>query len=410
MEIFVARQPILTSTEDVVGYELLYRNSHKNMFTAIDGNLATIELLINSFVSIGKEKLSSGKKLYINFTRNLLLKRVPCLFSPDKIVIEILEDVAGDAEIIEVIKEMKQMGYTFALDDYTPNEYNKSLLPYTDILKVDFLKTSVIQRKVIHMIAKEHGIKLLAEKVESRNDFEQAIRDGYDYYQGYFFSRPIIIASRDIPFYPKDYLSILTELYRPEPNIDIVVKLIECDLSISYRILKIVNTMAYFTRVKVTSIRQAVLILGLNELIKLLTLISLKEKQGSSVVSHEIVLRSMVRAKFAEQLGNKLFQVETNSECFMLGLFSLIDTILQQPMDEVLKALPFSEELKQTLIGQETKFTTLLQLVIAGENADWDTLQKLAPVVDPINISACYENAIHWATKISTQLDEAKGQ
>lgn len=408
MDIFVARQPILSRSEDIIGYELLYRNSQDNVFSEIDGDVATIELLLNSFVSIGNEKLSDGKKLFINFTRNLLLKRVPCLFSPEKIVIEVLENVTGDQEMIDIILEFKQLGYTIALDDFTPYALTKGLVPHADIIKVDFLQSTSIQRKAIQNIAKSFQIKLLAEKVETREDYTLALKEGYDYYQGYFFSKPVIITSREVPLYSNDYLQILTELNDPECSINKIARLIECDLSLSYRLLKIVNTMAYYTRVKVTSIKQAILILGLNELVKILTIISLREQQVKTSISKEILLRSVVRASFAEQIGASLYGRDKSSECFLLGMFSLLDTILQQPMEIVLEPLPLSDDLKKALLGSNSKYNDLLRIVTAGEKGDWDTLQKLAPTIASINLSTCYENAIKWASDINFHLDDTE--
>lgn len=404
MDIFVARQPILTQQEDVVGYELLYRNSRDNSFTQIDGDLATVELLLNSFVTIGNQKLSRGKKLYINFTRNLLLKKVPCLFSPTTIVIEVLETVAGDPEVLAAIAEYKRLGYTIALDDFILTDQNKGLIPYADVIKVDFLTSSLVQRKVIQNIAKKYNITLLAEKIETRTDFYDAINDGYQLFQGYFFSKPVIISSRDIPFYASGYTSILNELNSLEPCIDKITNLIQCDLSLSYKILKIVKEMAYYTDLKITSIKQGILILGLNELRKLISLISLKQSQTRSSLSNDIMIHSLTRAKLAVIYGEKLFGLERKSECFMLGMFSLLDIILQQPMEKALETLPLSDNLKGALLGSPSQYDELLQLIIATEKADWKKLQRLTPLVPPLNLASCQEDAIKWATEVHNQI------
>ncbi|OIJ22237.1 hypothetical protein BKP45_06225 [Anaerobacillus alkalidiazotrophicus] len=401
MEIFVARQPILTKTEEVIGYELLYRNSHNNTFTKIDGDGATIELLLNSFIGIGNKKISSGKKLFINFTRNLLIKRVPLLLSPEKIIIEILEDVEGDAEIIDAISEFKQLGYTIALDDFLLKDINKSLITYADIIKVDFRQTSYAQRKIIQNIAQFNNITLLAEKVETRAEFNRALKEGYALFQGYFFSKPVILSTQDVPFYTNDYLDLLYELHSPEPCIDNLTAIIECDLSLSYKILKIVNTMDYYTRIKITSIKQAILTLGINELINLIAIISLSKQIDSSAVSNELLLRSLTRAKLCESLGDMLFGTKKKSECFMLGMFSLLDVILKQPLEKTLEALPLSDDIKYALLGYQSPYKLLLDLIVAIEKADWNQLKLIAPK----NLSKHYEDAILWATKINSNID-----
>lgn len=406
MDIFVARQPILTREEEVFGYELLYRNSEKNSFTEIDGDVATTELLLNSFLGIGNAKLSQGKKLFINFTRNLLLKKVPCLFSSEKIVIEILEDVEGDKEVIAVVAEFKNLGYTIALDDFLLKDLNKHLLPYADIIKVDFLNTNNQQRQAIHKIAKFYNAQLLAEKIETREDFETAVSEGYNFFQGYFFSKPVIVSSTDIPFQSFGYIRILNKLNSPDPDIDKIASLIESDLSLSYKLLKIVNSVAYNTRVKVTSIKQAIVILGLNELIRWLTIISLKEQQPNSPAADEILSQSLIRGKFAEQFGITLFGPKRKAECFMLGMFSTIDAILQRPMEEVLMTLPLSDDVKKALLGKDSELRVIIDVYAAIEKADWETLDSYSINFQPSDLSTCYENAINWTNEIFDNIQE----
>lgn len=406
MDIFVARQPILTKEEDVIGYELLYRNSQKNSFTKINGDNATTEVLLNSFLGIGNEKLSKGKKLFINFTKNLLLKRVPCLFSPEKIIIEILEEVDGDEEVIAAIAELKSLGYTIALDDFLLKNSNKGLLPYVDIIKVDFLKTSSKQRKSIEKIAKFYKAHLLAEKIETRETFEIAVKEGYKYFQGYFFSKPTIVTTTDIPFQSFEYIKILNELNSEEPDIDKISKLIEYDLSLSYKILKIVNTTSYYTRVKITSIKQAIVILGLNELIRWLTIISLKEQQPSSPAAEEIFSQSLIRGKFAEQIGLKLFGAKRKAECFLLGMFSLLDAILHQPMAKVLETLPLSDSVKRALLKEESELLVIINVLESIERADWEKLNSSFNDFEPSEITAYYSQALHWTNEIFGDLYE----
>lgn len=406
MEIFVARQPILTINENVVGYELLYRNSHKNCFSEVDGDKATIDLLLNSFVNIGNEKLSNGKMLFINFTKNLLLKRVPLLFSPEKIVIEILEEVEGDDEIIEAIKEFKQLGYMIALDDFCLTEKNRSLLPYATIIKVDFLNTTFIQRQILRNTSKSYNITLLAEKIETRENFQKACNEGFQLFQGYFFSKPAIITDSEIPFYADHYLDILNELQTVEPCVDKISRMIECDLSLSYKILKIVNTLSYYTRVKVTSIKQAVLMLGLNEIGKLISIITLKEHHVKLTLSNEIIVRSLIRAKVAEQIGSVIFNTNKKPEFFMLGMFSLLDALLKQPMNKILKNLPLSDNVKNALIGEKSDYELIITIIFAMEKGDWEKLQSLAPILSSLNLTSCYQDAIDWATNIYNFLIE----
>ncbi|MCS0672034.1 EAL and HDOD domain-containing protein [Cytobacillus firmus] len=190
MEVFVARQPIFNSKEEVFAYELLYRNNQVNAFPEIDEDQATAEVIINSFLNIGIDYLSEGKPCFINFTEKLLKLKLPAYFRPREIVVEILETVEPSAELVNICKDLKELGYQIALDDYVFNETNpfaRQLLKYADIIKVDFLNTPKDMREKIEMLVNHLKIKTVAEKVETRESYEEAKSKGYDYFQGYFF-------------------------------------------------------------------------------------------------------------------------------------------------------------------------------------------------------------------------------
>ncbi|WP_277987835.1 EAL domain-containing protein [Metabacillus sp. cB07] len=239
MKVFVARQPIFDKKGQNVAYELLYRNGDKsNTFPNIDGDEATTDVIVNSFINIGLEELSQGKKCFINFTESLLQMKLPSYFNPSSIVVEILEDVPVTEELVSICRDLKKQGYTIALDDFNVVQNNlllNRLLAYIDIIKVDLLQTSPAARKEIIERYKPFGVSFLAEKVETHDEYEQAVRDGYDYFQGYFFSKPVVLSSYDIPIYIQAYLQILHELSKTEPDIDTITEQIEQDLSLSYK-------------------------------------------------------------------------------------------------------------------------------------------------------------------------------
>lgn len=190
MEVFVARQPIFTKEMEVYGYELLYRNNQENRFPEINGDVATTDVIINSFINIGVEELSNGKPCFINFTEKLLQLKIPTYFRPHDIAVEILETVTCGPELLNICQELKGMNYQIVLDDFvldTKNPYSLQLIRYEDIIKVDFQKTNEAMRRVIEGIALKHNIQLLAEKIETSEEFETAVRSGYTYFQGYFF-------------------------------------------------------------------------------------------------------------------------------------------------------------------------------------------------------------------------------
>ncbi|MBM7556875.1 EAL and HDOD domain-containing protein [Halanaerobacter jeridensis] len=205
MESYVARQPIFDQNKEVYAYELLYRGAGDNINKDFDGDDATSEVLTNTFSNIGIETITKGKKAFINFTSNLLEKEIHSLFDDDILVVEILEDVKITKEVVKTCCNMKKEDYIIALDDFVFDSSYRPLLKIADIIKVDFLITSKQERKDIVDLANNYNIKLLAEKVETKKEFKEAKKMGYNYFQGYFFEKPEILEGKDLPVYPTNY-------------------------------------------------------------------------------------------------------------------------------------------------------------------------------------------------------------
>jgi c-di-GMP-related signal transduction protein len=398
MEVFVARQPILDSKEQLFGYELLYRNGQVDFYNQLDGDKATIDVLVNSFISIGVDNISFHKKCFINFTENLLLKEFPTYFPAESVVVEILEDIEPTQEVIESIKKLRKLGYTIALDDFIYEDKYMELISLADIIKVEFPRTTADQHKRLLELSNKYRIKLLAEKVETRQEFELGVKLGYDYFQGYFFSKPVIIKADDVPVYTQFHVEIIQEINKADPNIDTVTRLVERDLALSYKLLKLINSAGFQLRNKITSIKQAIVLLGLNEVRKWISIISLSST--SKGVPFQAIELCLTRAKMGELLSVHLKQ--NSSEFFLLGMFSLIDTLLHQPMEVALERLPFSSEIKEALLGAENIFGDSLSLMKSLETGDWG---KFAELCQKLEISEevgmdCYSKAIEWSSYI----------
>ncbi|WP_226669471.1 EAL and HDOD domain-containing protein [Metabacillus litoralis] len=400
MEVFVARQPILNSNEEVIAYELLYRGSKENVFPNIDGDRATTEVIINSFLNIGMQDLSEGKKCFINFTDALLKSKLPTFFNPSSIVVEILENVEINQELISTCKELKQLGYTIALDDFKVQESSKllpALLNYIDIIKVDFMQSS--PQEILSLVNKYKAlnIELLAEKLETREEFIYARKIGYTLFQGYFFSKPIIISSHDVPMYLKTYYHILGEISKTDPNIDVISSNIEHDISLSYKLLKLINSPAFRPINKIKSIKQAIVLLGLNELKKWIYVLSLKNiKNVNDSTMEEVIKMSLVRAKLCEHFANHI-GIKPTAPYMLTGLFSLIDTLLHKDLQDVLNELPLSEEIQDALLGKDNDLNKILSWSLQVEQSDWE--------LDGINLSkeeinSYYVSAIDWAVQL----------
>ena len=405
MEVFIGRQPIFNLHEQVVAYELLYRSNNGNSFPMVDSDAATIDVLVNSFLSIGIEEVTKGKPCFVNFTDNLLKSTLIDYLNPAQVVIEILEDVPIDSLLVERVKELKFRGFRIALDDFVLDEtvevYDE-LFTHIDYIKVDFLFSSLVERMEIENKVKENfpHIQLLAEKVETRNQFEVAKHSGYQLFQGYFFEQPQIIQSTDIPANTLQYFQILALLKDEEPNINILAENIERDLSLTYKLLQMINNSTKRSKSKVRSIKQAILLLGLGELRKWVYLLTMRELDMNTDTDlfKELMQTSLFRAKVCERLA-KLSYKPNFSEYFLIGMFSVIDCLLQRPMSSILNQLPFPDEITDTILGKQTDMSPYLEFSIALGKLDWDTLDRLAPKfnLDMENMESLYKEALQWA-------------
>ena len=404
MEVFVARQPIFNIYEQIVGYELLYRNKQENRFPHVDLDIATVDVLINSFLSIGMDEVSQGKPAFVNFTGKLLMSTVFDYIEPTKVIVEILEDVKLTTEIVERIRELKRRGFKMALDDFIFSkniEEHEEVFNYIDYIKIDFLATPLLQRMEIEneIKGKYPHIKFLAEKVETRNQYDVAKHSGYVLFQGYFFEQPQVLSSTDIPSNVIQYLQILSLLREEEPDINVLSENIERDISLTYKLLQLINHSTKRTKSKVRSIKQAVLLLGLADLRKWMYLLAMREARLDieKDTTKEIMFSSLFRAKVCEKFANYKNK-ENHSEYFLIGLFSLIDTILERPLPIILQQLPFTEEIIETISGSDTYMTPYLNLSIALNKAEWSKVEILADELKiPYDIvMQYYEEVNEW--------------
>ncbi|MEG0383457.1 MAG: EAL domain-containing protein [Solibacillus sp.] len=404
MEVFIGRQPIFNAQEQVVAYELLYRNNDKNVFPMVDADTATVDVLINSFLSIGIDNVTNGKPSFVNFTENLLMDTTLDYVNPSQVVVEVLEDVPITEKLVQRIIELRKHGFKIALDDFIMSEevliYNE-LFANVDYIKIDFLLTPIAERMEIENKIKTQfpKIQLLAEKVETRKQYEVAKHSGYVLFQGYFFEQPQIIKSTEIPTNALQYFQIISILRDEEPDIDLLAENIEREISLTYKLLQLINNSSKRSKSKVRSIKQAILLLGLTELRKWIYLLAMREINinNDDDVFVELMRASLFRAKVCEKIA-RLNYKENFSESFLVGLFSLIDSLLKRPMNDVLKQLPLSESIMETISGNDTEMQPYLQFSIALSKLDWVRINDLA---EQLNIpKECiipiYEEVKNW--------------
>ncbi len=397
MEVYVARQPIFNKHKKLYGYELLFRGGMSNAFPDIDGDIATSKLLSSSFFSIGIEKLTGGKIAFINFTQELLLKNIPIMFPHEKIMVEVLEDVDPTEQVIQACRDITGAGYEIALDDFVFRDDLQPLIELASIIKIDFRLTPI--KEIEQMVAKFKAlkIKLLAEKVETYEEFEKSLVMGFTYFQGYFFSKPEILSGSEIAPSKINLLQIIGEVNKEDCYLGELENLINRDVSLSYKLLRYINS-AYYRRVQeISSIKHAIVLLGMREIKQFISLVAAADLASDK--PDELVRASFIRAKFCEFLGKSGQAGVDNSELFLVGLFSLIDAMLDNAMDSIMESLPLTGNIKQALMEREGILAEYLEFVLSYETGDWEKAQALISKlkIDADNVQKYYLEALSWA-------------
>jgi len=377
MDIFLARQPIFDRLNKLIGYELLFRNSEKNIYQSEDGDKATIEVIKNVFINMGIEKVTGGKKAFINFTENILKSDIFTVLSPESVIVEILEDVEPTDEILELCKKLKALGYIIALDDFVYSSKYRKILEITDIIKIDFRITTGYERKKVMELVNSKNIKFLAEKVETMEEFNEAVSMGYSYFQGYYFSKPLIISDKRISENKLIHVKLLQEINSNTFTLESIENLIKRDLSLSFKLLKLINSANYSFISEIKSIKQVLSLIGEKEIKKWLYLIVFQtlgeDKPGI------ILINSLTRAKFAELIADKMGKEINNFNAYLIGMLSLMDLLLDRPLKEILEELLVPTEVKNTLNGTcDNSYSKLLSLIIEYEKGQWSKVSKIS--------------------------------
>ncbi|AEE15220.1 diguanylate phosphodiesterase metal dependent hydrolase domain protein [Thermodesulfobium narugense DSM 14796] len=406
MDVVVARQPIFNKVVKVKAYELLFRKSIDSIsYDAFDGESSTIELLKSSLSVIGLDVLTNGLPAFINFTGKLLRDDVPSLLPPNKVVIEVLETSYYDLGISDTVKAIKKKGYKIALDDFFFKNEFKDLIMSADYIKVDFLQvTDEEKREYPKKISSiKDSITFLAEKIETYDDFLLAKESGYSLFQGYFFSKPSYVSRKSVPLRKQFILNLLDEAYKENWRPAVLEDLIKRDLSLSFRLLKFMNSIYFGFRNRINSIKQAIVLLGKNEFLKWLSLIALGELADDK--PEELVTLSIFRAKMCENIGQFLSKKNDDlSNFFMTGLFSSIDALLDRPRSELINELPINALVKAALMGEKNIYFQALELVISYEKTEVDKFYKLLEKLklNFDDVMKAYLEAIRWSSQLIT--------
>jgi c-di-GMP-related signal transduction protein len=397
---YVARQPILDPTCQVFGYELLYRAAADAVSCQDPRDTAAARVLNDAVLTLGLDTLTGGRRAFINVTRQMLLNDLVTVLAPETIVVEVLEDVGVDEEILTACRRLREKGYSLALDDFTLQTGAEALLPYVRYVKVDVLSTATAERRQIEKLIPQ-GVKLVAEKVESADIFEEARGLGYSLFQGYYFCRPTTFAGGALSARRLAYARLLAALNKPNVSVNSVEDLIKHDASLTYRVLRCINSAAFGIRREIQSIRQALVLLGLDQVRKWASVWALAGLNGGA--SSELVTIAILRARSCEIVATHALGPDDASEYFLLGLCSLLDAMLGQPMSTAVTELPLSDSIRKALLGEQNSARSLLDAVIAHERGEWDEASRIATLikVPPDRLPVAYADALKWARELS---------
>ncbi len=400
MEHFIARQPIFDTRGRVYAYELLFRSGLHNYFDCDDHDHAAASVIANSNLLFNLSEMTGSTKAFINCTRKVLLEDLMTTLPRQQAVVEVLEDIEPDAELIAACQRLKAQGYTLALDDFVYHKNFEPLLDLADIIKVDFLLSDVEEQERLAKMMIPRGIKMLAEKVETHEVYEQAQQMGYQLFQGYFFAKPVIISRKDIPTNKIQFLRILKDVHAQDVDFKKLALTIQSEVSLSYKLLKLINSAAFALRHRVTSILQALSLLGLKEIRSWISLLSISSMADDKPA--ELVVCSLIRARLCEQLAQPCKMGNRSSDMFLMGLFSLLDVIMSRPIEEIMQEITVEEDILKTLTGTPGSLLSVLDLVIAMEKGEWEQVSSLAAQlqIEEQHLSTAYVDAVKWAQDI----------
>jgi len=398
MHFYAARQPILDKNKNLFAYELLFRDSIDNVFPDIDGDEATSKMIEASQFNMGISEFTGNKPAFINFTLETLNQGYPEMLSPEEVVVEILETIKPGKKLLALCKDLHQKGYTLALDDYEHQSVWAHFYPFIKMIKIDIQQSSIEDIKQVIAAIQDHPhIELLAEKVETYEEYNQMLQFGFDYFQGFFFAKPEMVKTKSLSPSQMAMAELLYETSKTEFDLNSITGVFERDVSLSYKLLRYANSAIFRRRSEISTIKQALVIFGASELKRFIGLMFAVTANPDKPT--ELIKLAMTRAKFCELVAHDIPSQLDTSIAFLTGLLSMIDAILDEDMESVLEKLPLSQDIKDPLLTKKGVMAALIKLVEFIEHANWD---KTTLVMEKLNLDKDkvvehYNQAVAWA-------------
>jgi EAL and modified HD-GYP domain-containing signal transduction protein len=400
-DIFVGRQPIYRRNLELYAYELLFRGNNMNTADVKDGDKATSEVLYNTFVDIGLDQIVGKHRAFVNLTPRFIIGEYPLPDNSSKqMVLEVLEDVQPSPVIIDGLKDLVKRGYVIALDDFVYRPELKPLIELATIIKVDITQLSSAELADHVDILREYDVKLLAEKVETQDEFEFCKDLGFNFFQGYFFAKPNIVKGKQLPANKLSLLQLIAELNKGNASMQQMNEVISTDVTLVYRLLRMINSAAMGVEKHIDSVKEAIMLLGVESVKNWACMLTLSQVDDKP---HELLVTALVRARMAEQLARRL-GVDKTESYFTAGMFSVLDAMMDQPLPALIQKLPLSDEVKNALMRGEGQIGTVIKCVLSYEKGRWDWVKRYAPNLDTDDILDSYINAVNIAREIAPKM------
>jgi c-di-GMP phosphodiesterase len=394
VDTFFARQPIFDRSRRVCGYELLYRSGPVDRAGFTDGVSATAQVLANAFADVDSPDLLGGLPAFVNLPRELIVSRAILAFPPDRVAVEVLEDVTPDAEVMAALAELRAAGYRIALDDYGAGDPRRLLVPFADIVKVDLMATAPDDLLGMAATLRSAGVTLLAEKVEDLEEYKRCFDLGFSMFQGFFFARPELMSGRRVDEGRSRLTGLLGELHRPGVSIEQVAEAVERHPDFAHHLLRVLNSAAMGLTRQVDSIRQAVVMLGIRRVTELATVLVLASNDHKP---RELLNLALTRARMCSVVADRMGRVDADS-FFTVGALSVLDALADRPLPELVEPLPLSDDVKSALIHRVGIKGELLDAAIAYERAEWERLTDTD--LDASTLAHGYLEALEWSTQM----------
>lgn len=399
--LYAARQPILRRNHQLAGYEILFRGGPENRFDGTDIDLASATTIEQGATAFGFDHLVGDGCAYLNLSRRAVIEGFHRMLPPQRCVVELLESVKPDAEVLEACRAMRREGYTIALDDYAFDPAGDPLLDVVDIVKVDLRLAAGWNDPARLAPLQRRELRLLAEKVETHEEHAAAIAAGYELFQGYFFCKPQMIATHDLPPSKLGALRFMAEMTREDTSFERLEEVFRQDPALTVRLLRYLNSAAFGWRHEIGSLQQALMVMGLRPLRQWAVMIGLLSLGNDR--PRELPLTALARARFAERIAPSSGLREHQHELFLGGMLSLVDCMVGRPLAEVLGGLAIHRRVADALLSDHGPLAPALRLVTAWQSGDWarvDAARRECPVDERV-LGDAYADSLVWAEAIT---------